>query len=54
MDTKAAFIRSTVALVTGAFKVAAIGVVVSAQDTVVTASVTDPATTHRAVDIAYA
>jgi hypothetical protein len=30
MDTKAAFVRSTVALVTGALKVAAIGVVISA------------------------
>ena len=54
MDTEAAFVRTTVALVTGALKVAAVGVVVSAQDTIVTARVTDPATTHGAVDIAYA
>ena len=53
MDAKAALVGTAIAFITVPFKVAAVGVVVSAQDAIVTASVANPATVHRSVDITH-
>ena len=54
MNVVTTFIGATIALVAVAFKVAAVGVVVTAHDTVVAAGISDPAAVHTAVDVADA
>ena len=53
MNAKAALVGTAIAFVTGTLEVAAIGVVVSAQDTIVTAPSANPAAAHGSVDITH-
>ena len=54
MNTETTLVGPAIAFVAGAFKVGAVGIVVAAKHAIITASVTDPAAVHRAVDVSYA